>query len=437
MQANLWVSQVIDDAAALRELAGGREKAFSYTIGDTRCAVCKGSKLLCGKLRCPILVKLYAQMRVKPLIETLTLQGSSPPDIFIGRLGYPYVSIGPLIPPITGDTTLMGTPEMWVGRTIEEIVDFRFQLVRGKHRVNVREVDRGKIAELTRELALSKGPAYVDAEFKRKPSGRLILDDEVQPFGPSAPLRDLDLSSTTTDHRIERAFSDGDLRAVDAVMELYERNVLVSRIQRAFSAGLFGVERRRKFVPTRWSITAVDSIISKNLVEELKSFPLINEFRVYEHTALDNRWVVVMTPSPWSYELIEAWYPKTIWNPEGRKVAIFSDSEGYGGRSTYPDIGGCYFAARLAVAEHLRKEGRQAAVVVMREAHPGYIMPVGVWNVREAVREALRKGCTKFQSLGECLSHAFSKFEIRSGEWMRTSRVLQEVAFQKRIREYL
>jgi hypothetical protein len=39
----------------------------------------------------------------------------------------------------------------------------------------------------------------------------------------------------------------------------------------------------------------------------------------------------------------------------------------------------------LAVGELLEKERRQAAVVVLREAHPGYIMPVGVWQVREIV----------------------------------------------------
>ncbi|MEM3555762.1 MAG: Nre family DNA repair protein [Candidatus Micrarchaeia archaeon] len=432
--SNPWVSEVIEDGKTLTELAGGFSSKQTYS---NRCAVCKGSKLLCGKLQCPILVKLYAQMRVKPLINTLSIQGSSPPDIFIGRLGYPYVSIGPLIPPLIGDTSVMGMPEMWHDKTIQEIVNFRFQLVRGKHRADVKDVESGKIAELVRELALSKEPAHVEAEFKRKPAGRLILDDEVQPFGPSAPLKDMSLNYTSADHRIEKAFSDTDLKAADAVMELYEKNVLVSKIQRAFSAGLFGVEKKRRFVPTRWSITAVDSIISKNLCDEVKDFPVINEFRVYTHNALDNRWAVLMIPSNWSYELIEAWYPKTIWNPSGRTVAIFSDAEGFWGRNTYPDIGGCYFAARLAVTEHLKKERRQAAVVVMREAHPGYIMPVGVWNVREAVRNALQKQYNAFQSLDESLSYISGKFEIKIDEWIKTSKLLREILFQKRIKEYL
>lgn len=295
----------------------------------------------------------------------------------------------------------------------------------------------GKIVELTRELALSKAPTEVDAEFRKKPVGRVVLDDEVQPFGPSAPLKNIDINYSATDHRIEKAFSDTDLRASEAVIKLYENEVLVSKIQRAFSAGLFGIEKNRKFVPTRWSITAVDSILSKNLLGEVRAFPLINEFRVYEHTALDNRWIVLMIPSRWSYELIEAWYPKTIWNPEGREIAIFSDCEGYGGRTEYPDIGGCYFSARLAVAEQLRKERRQATAIIMREAHPGYIMPVGVWNVREAVRSAMRKPHMDFAGLKESFAYIFSKFDIRMDVWIKNSKLLQDMIFQKRIKDYL
>jgi len=39
----------------------------------------------------------------------------------------------------------------------------------------------------------------------------------------------------------------------------------------------------------------------------------------------------------------------------------------------------------LAVCDQLVKERRQATVIVLREARPGYIMPVGVWQVREVM----------------------------------------------------
>ncbi|PJB21549.1 MAG: hypothetical protein CO114_04770, partial [Euryarchaeota archaeon CG_4_9_14_3_um_filter_38_12] len=346
--------------------------------------------MLCGKTRCPILVKFYAQMKTKKLIDSLRIDGSSPPGVFVGRIGYPYVSVGPLIPPVHGDTSLLDTPEYWLGKSIDEIVDFRSALVRGKHRVNVTDIDE-KIAEKTRRLALSINPADVEAEFMKKPAGRLVLDDEVQPYGPSAELKKMDVGNIKFDSKIEKAYYDTDLKAKDAVLELYRKGAFVSRIQKAFSAGAFGIKKRRRFVPTRWGITAVDSMIGRELREKMKTYPLINEYRIYESWELDNRFIILMMPLSWRYELVEAWYPNTVWNPLGKKIVIFSSSEGYYGRKTYAEIGGCYYAARLATAEFLSKERRQAGVVILREAHPGYIMPVGVWNVRENVRNAFKK----------------------------------------------
>src|SRR5207249_4355294 len=169
----------------------------------------------------------------------------------------------------------------------------------------------------------------------------------------------------------------------EAVLEMYGRGLPVSKIQRAFSVGAFGIEKNRRFVPTRWSITAVDDTIGKDLRETVKTFPLINEIRIFETIGFDDRFLVVMVPRPWRYELIEAWYPNTLWNPLGREVVMFGDHEGFEGRTTYASIGGCYYAARLAVGEALNRDRRQAATVILRETHPGYIMPVGVWNVRE------------------------------------------------------
>jgi hypothetical protein len=406
-------------------------------IRDFRCVLCKGSKLLCGKTRCPILLRFYAQIKTKPLIDSLTLEGSSPPDIFVGRIGYPNVYIGPLIPPIIGNTEILGTPEFWQGKTIEDIVNFRSQLVRGKYRVHIKDVNKGKIVELIRELSLSKYSTETEAEFKKKPAGRLVLDDEVQPFGPSAPLKSLDIASIKTDHKIEKAFSDTDLKAAEAVVTLYNKEVLISKIQRAFSAGLFGIEKNRKFVPTRWSITAVDSIISQNLLGQVKTFPLINEFRVYENIALDNRWFILMIPASWSYELIEAWYPKTIWNPSGQRIVMFSDWEGFEGRTTYASIGGCYYASRVGIGEALSKERRQATVIVLREVHPGYIMPVGVWNVREAVRNTLKNKPLKFDSLEGALKYISTKLDIPLKNWIEESNLLRNVLHQRKLSDFI
>jgi len=421
---NFWLKSVIDRTKILTELNALTQQKIIR------------SPIIYQRMKDPALLKFYYYAKNKTLIDRLEIEGSSPPDLFIGRIGYPYVFIGPLVAPTKDNTSLLGMPELWVGKNIESIVEFRMQMVRGTHRVKVTDVDTGKIVGLVQELALAKNPADVEAEFTKKPFARIRLDDEVQPYGPSAPLKDMMVSSATTDQKIEKAYYDEDLKAFDAVVNLYEKGSLVSKIQKAFSAGLFGLKKNRKFVPTRWSITAVDSMLSLNLLEKVKKFPLINECRVYETIALDNLWFILMIPSYWAYELIEAWYPKTVWNLEGQTTVMYSSHEFFEGRSTYAEIGGCYYASRLALSEFLNKERRQATVIVFREAHPGYILPVGVWNVREHVRLALRNNPMKFNTIKDASNYIFSKLHIPLKNWFANSNILKHLKFQKKIADY-
>jgi hypothetical protein len=79
-------------------------------------------------------------------MESPDIDGMSPPSVFIGRIGYPNVYVGPLVPPVHEDTSIYDLPEHWFGKSMDEIVGFRSLLVRGKHRVNVQKTtDAGKI----------------------------------------------------------------------------------------------------------------------------------------------------------------------------------------------------------------------------------------------------------------------------------------------------
>ncbi len=429
-----WLLDVIKQA---NSAAVEAKQISTHTRRNSLCVLCKGARNLCGKTRCPIMVKVNSYLRSVPLMASEDIAGASPPSVFIGRIGYPYVYAGPLVPPVQEDTSLYDLPEQWFGRSMDEIVGFRSLLVRGKHRVHVQEfMDAGKIMDQTRDLALADNSADVELNLTKKPRGSIFMDVEVQPFGPSAPIRDLHVGNTRFDHRVEKAYYDTDLKATHAVKELYGKGVLVTKIQKAFSVGAFGVEKNRRLVPTRWSITAVDDIISKSLREQVKTFPEINEYRVYESVYLDNVFEILMIPAQWSYESMEAWYPGTVWNPDGAEVAIYSDWEGYGGRTTYAAIGGCYYSARLATCELLTKERRQATVIVLREARPGYIMPVGVWQVRENVRNAMRQQPYKFNTLPEALKFISGKLWIPMEQWMVQGKLLRKALFQKRISDF-
>ena len=127
-----------------------------------------------------------------------------------------------MIPPIMGDTSVIDTPELWLNRSLDDIVDFRSMLIRGKHNVDVYDVESSdKIVEYTRELALAKNSVFTDAIFTKKPKGRIAFFDEAQPHGPSAPLKRFDISNPKYEQHIEKAFYDTDLKSREAIFNLY------------------------------------------------------------------------------------------------------------------------------------------------------------------------------------------------------------------------
>ncbi len=407
------------------------------------CLKCRGAKHLCGKSKCPILAKFYSKFEGNEIeeLKTNSVSGNSPPSVFIGRHKYPKVSVGPLVPPEKGDTSIYSKPENWFGRAgMDDIIKYRGKLARGKKRlkkgIEINE-NLSREVEKTRHIALSKNPAEAEVEFTKKLSESIRLDNKSQPHGPSARMERFELGSTSSNPDLEKVFYDDDLKSEPAVINLYESGVRVSRIQDLFMVGGTGLKNNRRFVPTRWSITAVDDTIGSNIREKVKTYRPIDSYEVYSANYLDNRWIIIFTPTIWRYELIEAFYPETTWNPSKDKIAIFGDHELLDGRSEYASIGGCYYAARLAVAEKLEDKKRQAGAIVLREAHPGYILPVGVWNVRESVRNALRNDPRKFDTQGKVLSYLNKKLDLSLDEWKSVSALLLEKETQQRLDQYI
>ncbi len=208
-------------------------------------------------------------------------------------------------------------------------------------------------------------------------------------------------------------------------------------IQRCLSIGILGVDGDRRLVPTRWSITAVDDTVSKKIIQKIKRYPVINEYRVYDFNFLDNRYMVLLSPSGWEFEWIEAWFPGTSWNKEGRVPEIIGDHEGYKGRTTYADVGGCYYSARLAISEALANERRQASSLCLREIHPGYTLPVGVWHVRESLRATMKNKPAVFDNHLDSIRYAMNKMTIPLSHWMNVSEILKGIMYQSRMERFL
>jgi hypothetical protein len=350
------------------------------------------------------------------LFSSNFISGSSPPSVFVGTYGYPKVSVGPMVPPIHGNTTMLDSPENWLGKSLEEIVNYRLSLVRGIQNVSVLE-PAGKYIESLQEVAMASNPIDSDVEFLKNTIPVTSIDGENAPFGPIGEIKTAKFSNSSSDKNIQKLYYDKDMLAQDSVLELYNRGIEITRIQKCFSIGMFG--KNRKLVPTRWSITATDDIVSKSLVSEIMDYDLIDSHRVFSFNHLGNFFAVIIFPSRWMFEMQEAWYDQ-----QGN-IGFGSDYEDARGLTHYPITAGAHFASRLAVAEYLYKNKIQSAAMVLREIRPEYAVPLGVWQVREGVRMAMKQRPSIVSSFEEALDIACKSLSIDKKEWLAKSKLYQ------------
>jgi DNA repair protein NreA len=366
------------------------------------------------------------------------LSGASPPSIFVGHHGYPKIKVGPMIPPLHGDTTIFDSPEKWLGKNIEEIANYRLSLVRGVYNTDVHKTF-GRQIESLQELAMTNRSTESEIVFEKVPirdieqKKNLGFDtDASSPYGLVAPLKTFKTSSSlSVDKRLENAFYDKDLIAKESIINLYHQGVEISKINRILSMGMLGVQKKRKLVPTRWSISATDDIISTNLTKEIENNSSIELFEVYQYHHLGNYYSIILIPyNSWIFEMQEGWIDNN------GNIAMGIDYENEVKLNHHPSIAGAFFAARVSVSEHLNKIKRKAAVLILREIHPDYLMPVGVWQVREGLREALKSPITKFESFEKALSFASTFMSISNKEWIKNSKIYNNVIKQNRISDF-
>ena len=360
------------------------------------------------------------------LFSSNEIQGSSPPSVFVGSYGYPKVGIGPMLPPIHGDTTLLDTPEKWLGKSLEEIVNYRLNLVRGVQKTGIDETT-GRFIESLHELAMSSGSIDSEIKFVKNPAPIPSIDGQNAPFGPLGEIKNAKFSPNSSIKSIENAYYDTDLKAEDAVMKLYNSGIEISKIQKCFSIGMFG--KNRKLVPTKWSITATDQIISNDLMHDILEFDIIDRYEVFRFDHLGNLFSVILFPHRWIFEMQEAWHDKN-------SIGFGSDYETAKGIDHPPSIAGAYFAGKLAVTEYLHKIKKQSGVMVFREIQPEYAVPVGVWQVREGVREAMKNNPQEVDSLNEAIALATKRMSISKNEWLAHGDMLKLIT-QTSISDFL
>ena len=162
------------------------------------------------------------------LFSSDSVSGTSPPSVFVGSYNYPKVFVGPMVPPVHGDTALLDSPENWIGKSLEDIVNFRLNLVRGIKKMSIDQTD-GRYIENLQEIAMSSRPIDSDLVFEKTISSNISIDGESAPFGPVGTIKSTNFSKGSSVRSIEKTFYDTDLKAQDAVMNLYNSGVEISK----------------------------------------------------------------------------------------------------------------------------------------------------------------------------------------------------------------
>ena len=295
-----------------------------------------------------------------------------------------------------------------------------------------------KFVELEQEIALAERPVDVEVWLKSKPRFSLNFDSNLMPSGPVAKLRKAKITENPyIPRKLEKVFYDYDLKAEESVFTLYESGFDENRLAKALSVGCFGVKTQRKLVPTRWSITAVDDLIGKKLMNEIKQKRFVDECLVYFGGYLGNYYFICFFPDAWRYELFEIYSPGAEWN-QTKEIQYTTDYEGCFGRKTYAEnCAGGYYSVRLAVLERLRALKRQASVLALRFIKGEYYVTLGVWVTREAARKSLAGKPLRFGSVDLALKYieelASKKFGIDLKGIYARSKLIKEIKEQTKL----
>jgi len=401
------------------------------------CVKCKGYKRLCGRTYCPILLRFRSVLEAYFKIKGLEVYGSTPPGIVVGEYGYPEVNLSPVLPPVEGvNARVYDDPEGWWGKLrLKDVIRYRASSVYPKLKVNVNIGKASRLPSLVHEIMwsmVSSKPVDMEVRLKRLPIPTLKFDGIISPVGPTAPLERLRVTGNPKVNPIlERLALDTDVKAKDAIWELYIKGVNVYDIIRAMSVGILGRSVDRRIVPTRWSITAVDVTLGEQLRRKVRSLEELGTIKIYKVEYLHNNFVIILLPGPYSFEMVEIWHPKAIWTREAMEVMVNVIYELWDGVRRGPMDGG-YYAMRFGVLEGLYyKVKRQATVVAIREVLPEYSVPVGNWHIRESVRRAFSQKPLEPRDLKEVLDHLDKLVRVSKSIILKNSKLLRKYLTQQ------
>ncbi len=367
---------------------------------------------------------------------------TSPPTVFIGsKLKYPKVNVGILAPPEeTENAWLYDAQRYWAQNNyvIPQIVRLRSHLINSRFQTNVHEARKSsRFLAIAQEIGMASKPTNIEIALQKKVKINSSFDQITLPMGPVAPLKNIQITENPRiPTKVDKVVSDIDLKAQDALLYLYQNEFNERDLSQLLSLGILGLQKNRRLVPSRFSITTTDDILGKSLIKKIQEYKNIDTNKLCYGSYLGNYYFLLFFPEVFSYELFETYVSNQTWNGK----MTMHDYESHYGRKKYVDeTAGGYYSARLAVLEHLAKIKRQASVLVLRFITPAYTTPLGVFVCREATRKALQNEisfATKEELIQKTKEMIFEKFRFDITNILKQSRLFTSVN-QPKLTQYL
>lgn len=386
------------------------------------------------------------RMKARDISRLSKFESISPPSVFIGsKLKYPLVNIG-ILSPIekVDDASIFDDAKSWAKNefSINDVIGLRENLLNSRFQSKVTDVRLNKkFVEIAKDIAIASKPVDVEIELKDKINVGKKVDKVLTPMGMKASLKDAKvISNVKIDKKVDRVMND-EIKSVEGLNYLYNSGINEYSLSKILSVGVMGMKKDRRIVPTRWSITATDDTLSKELLKKIRDYKWLEDYQLFFGEFMGNQFLILLFPNVWSYELFELYYPGSSWNP-GEEMKASTDSEGFFGRSSYAsNCAGGYYASRFPIIEYLNSIKRQAGVLVIRLETPSYWASLGVWVVRESVRKSIEKGFMKFSSKEEFLEGVEKIGKIKYGFdpklIYKKSVLLKSYGTQKNLNEWI
>ena len=352
------------------------------------------------------------------------------PNMLIGSYNYPNINTGFLSSNNVQDED---NPKEWSENpkiSIKDIILKRQSLLNSRFKTDVKNP---RFQDKLKEVSLSQKSLDAEIFINGTKKREFSFNQDTLPHGPVSELKKIDiLENAKIPFHVQRAESDSDLRAHEAIETLNKRGIDEHFLTKIVSAGNLGLKTQRKIVPTRWSITMIDDTLGKKYIKQIETQEM-HEVSFFRGNYLGNHYYCIIIPGPWSFELFET-YTEGLKNASQYQSA--TDHETAHGRKTYAhNTSGGYYASRIAALEYLAKVKKRGRVIIFRFITDEYWAPLGVWVVREATRKAFKKEPQTFETKEDvikyCFLRALKEFKININPLIRDSKIIKEAQTQR------